>query len=100
MTVYCPRCGGTRVARLPEPYFRGDGARRGLRYRWCCGACVDAGVNADDATWYESSEVQRLRYLLPRLLRAMDADDPRDVHWMAYSALSVTQQELEARRAR
>ena len=90
MTVYCPRCGAPAI--FPSP----DENKSCVP---CC--CIETWDGAEhDLGWSESSEVQRLRYLLPRLLRAMDADDPRDVHWMAYSALSVTQQELEARRAR
>ena len=77
MTVYCPRCGKSGSN---DPLFP---------WSFAC-------VSLDCLTvWREGLEVQRLRYLLPRLL-----DKPRMWSARGLSSLMCAKRELEASRGR
>jgi hypothetical protein len=73
----------------------------------CSSRCGDPGRTT---SWSEREEVQRLRYLLPRLLRAIEDMLRHRYRWRTIAeleecqatatALRRTMEELEARRAR
>ena len=86
MTVYCPRCGG--LATPCALYAKS-------MYRWKCTDCIHL------STWSQEQEVQRLRYLLPRLRIACAfsgrlTPDGRDL----WTVLEFVSRDLEARRGR
>lgn len=94
MKVYCPRCGA--------PAMLGRRA-----YIKSCGCCFLPGKMAPDEPtlhawaepWSEEQEVQRLRYLLPRLLRGPAQYDPFDeASFLRWDALHRVSRELEAKR--
>jgi hypothetical protein len=82
MSVYCPVCGSEAS---PAMWLN---CKPTLR----CSLCA--------SYWPEEREVQRLRYLLPRLLRDWNfyTDNWLPARRMAYSNLCMTLREMEARR--
>lgn len=92
MTVYCPRCGSpAHVLMDPRRYVRSCGCNFPMFLKL---DVDDEAVTRLAEPWREDGEVQRIRYLLPRLLRS----ETLRINGLDYWTLVDVVKKLEARR--